>query len=115
MNTLNRDCAERVMGWEYHEHENGSCYLGGNKDPSCLWDYRARGDWSPSTDPAADYEVLVHVRENWGPQKQCAFVVELQKTRYAKARHINIPAMVADLCYESGDYSRAALAALEKV
>lgn len=105
---LDAEVAERVMGWT-EVREWGSGYvdrpdgMGGISPtgkciediPSCL------------TDPAADYEVLRHVRETWDHSRQYQFahaLAELYRSR-KEGRHPVVR-------YQPGDYSRAALAAL---
>ena len=84
--------AELVMGWkpvgESYSYEHGGQYF---------WlDERGKPTWRAdafSTDPAADYEVLVKVREEWGEKSVMLF------RRYLKGP--------SD--YVKGDYARAAL------
>lgn len=72
-------------------------------------------EWSPSTDPAADYEVLVKVRETWEPLKVCDFrdALTLAWARAFEARRQSGTIIIVSgpNQYQPGDYSRAALAA----
>jgi len=112
--------AEVVMGWRIGRPDstpafkvdwcmNGShlvCTLGGFK---------------PTTDPAADYQVLEHVREKWSQTKVCALRDELAlmwsrraTERDKQATSVREFAVHGCTQYQPGDYSRAALAAIEK-
>lgn len=65
-----------------------------------------------TTDPAADYSVLVHVRENWDWEAQQKFAYCLDQRVYM-ARQIKLRSQIPrTLIYQPGDYSRAALQAL---
>lgn len=61
-----------------------------------------------SSDPAADYEVLRHVRETWDTDAQYQFAHALAEL-YRPRKEGNHPI----LRYMPGDYSRAALAVME--
>lgn len=60
-----------------------------------------------TTDAAADYLVLVHVRESWDQEKRHLFEVNLEGIWLKRNRWYTTP-----VWYEPGDYSRAALAVL---
>ena len=63
-----------------------------------------------STDPSADYEVLVFVRENWDEDKRLSFGLQLSVIfdgRWAEDDFGDIE--TAGYYYRPGDYSRAAL------
>ena len=106
---LNACVAEKVMGWHVH-HRNTVHWTDSDK-----FEYRVRGivgEWSPSTDPAADYEVLKVVRE-WRGGKRRAFgdaLWAIWQTRWVNAA---CPSTAAIL-YQPGDYSRAAMKAVAK-
>ena len=70
--------------------------------------------WRPSIDPAADYAVLKHVRETWD-------IVRLRSLRYQQFLVVQQRDGVSGkdwwdviLNYQPGDYSAAALLALDK-
>lgn len=73
------------------------------------------------TDPAADYEVLRHVRETWDPARFRAFMAELRRIQAARlnafmdSRRWGLypDGARSEAMYEPGDYSRAALAVME--
>jgi hypothetical protein len=114
---LDRLVAEKVMGWRlYKSHPEQSYWASTPEhyalaavDLSWTWDGRNHEPasyWQPTTNVANDYEVLVHVRENWDADQQDKFVSELTQIWYercviAKRRHI-------ELHYEVGDYCKAA-------
>lgn len=115
--------AEKVMGWKYHRcHERGKGatvyhFLPPGEYPPAWWHKPTEHPKPPdnkkhrvfefdlpryTTDPAADYAVLVKVRESWTPEQTGAFVDAL-----IALWHYPTP-----IQYRPGDYSRAALAAL---
>lgn len=67
-----------------------------------------------TTDPAADYQVLEHVREKWEPLQHCTMRDELQMAWGERARDAEVAQVWGPTQYRPGDYSRAALAALDK-
>ncbi|MCH7792402.1 MAG: hypothetical protein IID31_09015, partial [Planctomycetes bacterium] len=73
--------AERVMGWEkYNPEDAPACWQQKNTGDWIMHFIKESLSWSPSTDVAADYEVLVFVRENFSPeqQKTMAFTLSLK-------------------------------------
>lgn len=68
------------------------------------------------TDPAADYEVLVHVREHWPNEKPDGwwekFCEHLWELQCEHKKHGWNPIFDSHGLYRPGDYSRAALVAL---
>ena len=78
---LDAKVAEKVMGWMVNPTHD---------------------QFKPSTDPAADYSVLVKVREAWGADATGKFVDAL-----VELWHFPTPLM-----YRPGDYAKAALTAL---
>lgn len=62
-----------------------------------------------TSDPAADYQVLLHVRENWDVEQQKKFSEELARMNsfYVSWFHHGL------LGYKPGNWSRAALAVME--
>jgi hypothetical protein len=101
---LDARVATEIMGWKRGRPERGEY----------PW-RRPDGSWHPShvvpgytSDPAADYEVLCHVRETWDGPKQAAMMERLT-TMWAErsAEYLRW------LAYMPGDYSRAALAVME--
>jgi hypothetical protein len=62
-----------------------------------------------TTDAGCDYEVLKHVREHWSENKHDEFTAALGAiwVERRKAVRTNFA-----MCYEPGDYSKAALKAL---
>lgn len=70
------------------------------------------GDWSPTTDPSADYEVLKHVRETW-PRSEWLEFSEALGDMWCKRATVEVETSFGvGGRYEPGDYSRAALKAL---
>lgn len=72
-----------------------------------------------TTDPAADYQVLEHVRGAWEPDRLCKMRDELEKVWWQRAHEIEQAEdtqlqVYGCTQYRPGDYSRAALAAVEK-
>lgn len=61
-----------------------------------------------TSDPAADYKVLLHVRENWDIEKQKKFSEELARMNmfYTSWFHHGL------MSYQPGNWSRAALKVL---
>ena len=92
-------------------HQIWRCSIESYSDTGDPKNYRPCQDWSPSTDPAADYEVLKVARE-WRASKRRAFgdaLWAIWQTRWVNAA---CPSTAAIL-YQPGDYSRAALKAVE--
>jgi hypothetical protein len=67
-----------------------------------------------TTDPAADYQVLAHVREKWGAEHHCAMRDELKMAWERRAHDSDKAEVWGPTQYRPGDYSRAALAVIEK-
>ena len=131
--------ATEVMGWEA-KHDSyrcdgtrfircgacgrsghGNCYGNGQGaiqitcggDRSCCDDAMMP---EYSTDPSADYEVLVFVRENWEEAKRLSFGLQLSSIlddRWGANDFGDVE--TAGYYYQPGDYSRAALAASIKL
>ena len=122
--------AERVMGWEWRTYGPGFSHSGhirwmdrpdapnGPCGPDIV---TATGDepaavdglrWVPkfSTDPAADYAVLEHVRREWLFSRRQAFVRALHETWRARPLGPGKPQAWPDCAmeYRPGDYSEAA-------
>ena len=115
---LNALIATEVMGWK---HVSAGYYWAKSRVPGGLAKRKAIvTDWSPSTDPSADYEVLVFVRENWDSQKFQAFQRCLLRVLY---KHTHMGMTESEVIpdsdpwdgfwftgfYQPGDYSRSAL------
>lgn len=82
-------------------------------------DFVEFGEFCPPTDPAADYEVLVHVRGTWDEPDKACFAECLQRIFLARdpepclpREHIGFEEMIEFL--QPGDYSRAALMAAQE-
>ena len=93
----------RMMGWE----RNGPLHHPWTRPDG--WGFSDVPHFG--TDPSADYEVLKHVRETWSTEKFTLFIKAFESrvsTHAAVPREVNSWAM-----YIPGDYSRAALSALE--
>jgi len=137
---LNALIAEKVMGWrivkKLRQMPPVTCNPTKEPDPSMFpfvwmapldcYRFRDNGDychyqawgeglvWSPSTDPAADYEVLCHVRERWDAGARDiagSELVELLSSRVPEAYTLDW----APLWYRTGDYGRSALMALAEM
>jgi hypothetical protein len=109
--------AEKVMGWTFFDvsggqipkHEATMCWA----SPGSPSHHREELPFY-STDPTADYSVLVRVRETWGWKMRDAFYAALCAA-WTERRTSNVHLGWGDhssLWYSPGDYSRAALAAL---
>lgn len=130
---LDAEVAEKVMGWErWTCSDYGYREADLFKDATHLTTWRKVGPEIPlgehaeamvprySTDIAADYEVLKHVRETWEPTAFAAFMAALRHIHhdriaaFTRARKWNAyrDGNRSEVMYEPGDYSRAALAAL---
>lgn len=78
--------------------------------------FRIRGDWHPSDDARADYEVLRRAR-TWIFSKRQAFIRHLHQQWTDR---VNLPSGGVEVAtdrpinYVAGDYSRAAYAVLTK-
>ena len=114
--------AERVMGWKRGQRGNWIVSV----PPNHEW-LSDDGGWEPttkevtfpledlhippySTDPAADYEVLVFVRENWEEAKRLSFGLQLSSIlddRWGANDFGDVE--TAGYYYQPGDYSRGAL------
>jgi hypothetical protein len=64
------------------------------------------------TDANADCSVLVRVRETWTTAQQGAFRNALEDSWTRRTRAFQGPHPYLLMCYEPGDYAKAALAAL---
>lgn len=124
--------AEKVMGWTYTRPANRyDLRSPGSLRPDFMLDYQIDFVDGPKpdvfvdtsmvpaylTDPAADYSVLVRVRETWSddPEQKrfrVAFAKITEDRRAAKAGQWRASGSGMFMFYEPGDYSRAALAAL---
>lgn len=106
--------AEKVMGWRHDYRfsqthaESWRIVREGDETPS---EIVASGNWSPSTDTAADYAVLCHVREKWDDGDKREFLTALRTIWAARPEavkgcwnHAELP-----MAYLVGDYSLAAL------
>jgi hypothetical protein len=116
--------AEEVMGYTFHQNHSAAC--GGIRqvearppggevllDDGVQVGHAARfGAWTIrsvpaySTDPAADYSVLVKVRETWDSLRLTKFSRALETLWEIDCSSFSF------IRYKPGDYSRAALAAL---
>lgn len=96
--------AEKVFGWKKTRGVGG--LTGYGRDAA--GELRVLPAYS--TDIAADYSVLVHIRDAWSANQLKNFRAHLWKTW--DARHRGLMVLKSELSYEPGDYSRAALAAL---
>ncbi len=67
--------------------------------------------WSPSTNPAHDYEVLVYVREHWGGEDTCLVREALTLSWERRWAERGGKLACGSIMYEPGDYARAAIAA----
>lgn len=119
--------AERVMGWPVirasapNHHNRPAVVLYAEPETpddvlAVAYDERS-WEFKPSTDPAADYSVLVKVRETFTCQQFAAMLAALQQgwaNRFAQRQGVMPTDHPERLCmlYEPGDYARAALAAL---
>lgn len=99
---LNERVAEKVLGWRRGRSERGEApwIL---PDGVTAWTVRYF-----TTDAAADYEVLCHVRETWDGPARYAMMKRL--TTMWLERCVEFERWLA---YMPGDYSRAALAVME--
>lgn len=99
---------------------NHPCYFSPSLDSGCFDDPTY---WDPcenySTDPAADYAVLVHVRENWGDHswgdRFCHFM-DAMNTVWQNRRdtHPDFGDQEGWSCYLPGDYTHAAWLAMNE-
>jgi hypothetical protein len=107
--------AEKVMGWPvvpyvgwvlrqgpFVAREGGLVEVQGGENDR----------WSPSTDIAADYSVLIQVRETWNASERQDFENELVAIWRMRAEQAKSPN--CEMLYKPGDYSLAALACLDK-
>lgn len=122
--------AEKVMGWQWYvdlddvaSKIHGYRYLhkgvphwsrkaSGNEP---IWHDHIYGLPEFTTDPAADYEVLKHVRERWSLQDKTVFedaLSTLFADKFRRDRTGSIVSWNTSCLYEPGDYSMAALKAL---
>lgn len=116
-NELDALVAERVMGWTLSHRGNWWNGANGRNVYSVEM-------WRPSTCSDCDLFVLGHVREAWKEGRLVRFVSELHRLYVERlrvggfdtsrfSRHVFSALMDHVLCYRPGDYSRAALAALD--
>lgn len=111
--------AEEVMGWQAAYLLDGNVFAPRVHDGALEdLDYFETPDrgrmpcgWSPTTCAAEDYEVLEHVRETWGHSQRYVFGIELVGL-WRKRTVESKDALV--MRYRPGDYSRAALAVLDR-
>jgi hypothetical protein len=106
--------SERVMGWKEGTlaayAECVALYGQEETDEAFAW----AGVLHYTSDPAADYLVLVKVRESWTDGMHSAFLRILEaslRLRAAESETLD-PKYDAWLMYKPGDYSHAALLAL---
>lgn len=124
--------AEMVMGWtwatlnpERYPDTPPARFLISPEEASRSWNVPATLDlpldtpdhaWNSAphytTDTAADYEVLRHVRRFWSAEQRMRFGRVLVHKIW-RGRWGNGWAMPAAMLYEPGDYARAALAVME--
>ena len=109
---LDAEVARKVMGWEVHFRNTAFWVDAADANKLCDRVLASVGDWRPSTDPAADYEVLKHVREQWDAEPQAEFKAALEDIWQPRSRSRGGLIHFYILAYAVGDYSRAALAAL---
>ena len=95
--------AELVMGWK-PDKKNSGAWIPPGKEPLRSGYYTAQPG-SFTTDPAADYEVLKHVREKWGSTAVGHFIANLGDMWGERGYN-------CALWYQPGDYNKAALLAL---
>ena len=119
---LNAAVAERIMGWPRRAFDDPLWghrpYVAELSDGSVHVYPLAGNYWSPSTDPAADRDVLCYVRDNWDEIQCMRFVECLQQLLRSRDP---VHCMAAEQygleewleLGQAGDYSRAALMALE--
>lgn len=106
---LDAAIATKVMGWKSMRIGNTLYWTSDNCE-------RANAlTWSPTTNPSDDYRVLEHVRETWTGKRLKCFAFELCMMR--EARVDSSGELGGENCRDvysmTGDYARAALAALE--
>ncbi len=94
-----------MMGWSIEHHDGKPPHFHRTSEKS-HWVWLA--DWSPSTDPATDYEVLVFVRENWETKQQDMFRMSIDDI-WNERMDFSISFVIGGYYYQPGDYSRAAL------
>lgn len=107
---LDMQVAERVMGWTPVENYGTRT---GFWDPDGEYGAGDRVCWEDeippySTDAAADYTVLQHVRATWDEVTRRRFHRRLNQTWLE--RQVEEAESFPPLAYEPGDYARAALA-----
>lgn len=107
---LDARVARRIMGWKPHivqeRRSNTRADAANPMIPDVPW---------YTSDPAADYEVLKRVRATWSPALNVEFARQLEriwKDRFYAG--MTLPLLSSWVCcYQPGDYSRAALRALD--
>lgn len=105
---MDAEVAEKVLGW-HHDYRFSQTHAEYWRDSSN--EIVAGGDWSPTSDPAADYSVLQHVRSKWDVRALHRFRVALDEAWQQRARSNAHLIWRLDM-YFPGDYARAALASL---
>ena len=110
---LNARVAEKVMGWKPVQYPGGIYWDEGEQGPipGGKFSPRFSGSFKPSTDPAADYGVLKVARE-WPVTRRQAFCKALLDIWHERRAEAGYPSL-GGILYEPGDYSRAALKAVE--
>lgn len=129
--TIDRKIAELVMGWKWHRM--GRRYTlasDGAFHPTFMRDHGievvdapptdidtdtvidATGVKKYSTDPAADYEVLVKVRETWDRAQFMRFCAELADIAIGRSSWVSRGDDEVCGMYQPGDYAKAALRAV---
>jgi hypothetical protein len=115
---MDREIAEKVMGLKNIRIDNvpGAGSLSGQTFPILMHgETKQTTEMVPrySTDIAADYLVLEHVREKWELVQQNRFTKALNAILYERMWDKYQGKLGAGLSvYEPGDYSRAALSSL---
>ena len=106
---LDAEVAEKVIGWRVEWTDAGGLGLA----PWVSYDGSTRYLCEHySTDPAADYSVLVKVRETWDADARELFLEALQDVMIERSSVTKGIGLAWLAMYRPGDYSRAALAAL---
>lgn len=126
---LDAAVAERVMGWLVVVSDDGEDWYERQVTRwPCLIQHREGGqwlsrhdrvgmsghdeNWSPSSDSAADYAVLKHVRETWDGARVARFERAIESILGGRDRYAGNWKLLPLLLYEPGDYSLAALLSL---
>lgn len=109
MRELDAKVAEKVMGWKRSQFNANHFEISPSSYRSIVPE--SWHGFEPSTNAVDDYEVLKHVRENWEQLMHDKFTECLGKI-WVKRREDKTKFVNFAMCYEPGDYSRAALKAL---